>query len=206
MRASSRSTSHVVGDLLDEGQEQRTVQAALVKIVGRDVGGRDHHGAELEQLCEQAAEDHRVRDVGDVEFVEAEQPAFLEDRVRSQRDDVAIGDLAARDALAIIVDALMRFRHELVEMRAALVLDGAVLEEQVHQHGLAAADFAMDVEPARRLVLVAAEQTTEQALLALRLVIREPLVERRIGFGDVGLRSIGLDRAGRDLGLVCLAE
>ena len=117
-----------------------------------------------------------------------------------------IGDLAARDALAVVVDALMHVGHELVEMRAPLVLDATVLEEQIHQHGLAAADLAMDVEPVRRLVLVAAEQAAEQALLALRLVAREPLVERRIGLGDLGLRGIRLDGAGCDLGLIGLAE
>jgi hypothetical protein len=35
---------------------------------------------------------------------------------------------------------------------------------------------------------------------------RKPHVQRRIGFGDLGLCGIGLDRAGGDLGLVCLAK
>ena len=84
---------HMRGDLIDEGQEQRAVEPAFVEIIRRDVGGRDHHRAELEQFCEQAAEDHRVGDVGDMEFVEAEQPGFVEDRVRGQRDHVAIDKL-----------------------------------------------------------------------------------------------------------------
>ena len=70
-------------------------------------------------------------------------------------DHVGIGNLAARDVLPVGVDALMHLGHEFVEMRAALVRDRALLEEQIHQHGLAAADVAVDIEPARRrLVLV----------------------------------------------------
>ena len=66
----------------DEGNEQRAVEAVLVKIVRLDVRGRDHDDAVLEQPREQAAEDHRVGDVGDVEFVEAEQPGLFGERVR----------------------------------------------------------------------------------------------------------------------------
>lgn len=161
----------------------------------------------LEQFCEQPPQDHRVRNVGDVEFVEAEQPALLEDRMRRQRDHIAIGDLAAGDVLAIAVDALMHLGHEFVEMRAALVRDGGVLKEQIHQHGLAASDLAVDVEPARRIVLVAvAEQAAEQARLARGVIARKPLVQRRIGLRDLGLGRIRLDRAGRDQRLVFASE
>jgi len=41
---------HMSFDLHDKGQEQRPVQPALVEIVRRDVGRRNHHGAELEQF------------------------------------------------------------------------------------------------------------------------------------------------------------
>ena len=97
--------------------------------------------------------------------------------MRGQRDDVAIGDFAARDVLAKAVDPLMHLGHELVEMGAALVLDRAVVKEHVHQHGLAAADFAMNVEPARRRLVLVGEKPPEQALLACGLVARQPLVE-----------------------------
>ena len=76
---------HVLRDLGDEGQEQRPVQPALVEIVRRDVGGRHHDGAELEQPGEQPPQDHRVGDVGDVKLVEAQQPGLVEDRLRGQR-------------------------------------------------------------------------------------------------------------------------
>ncbi len=159
----------MVGYLGDEGQEQRPVQPALVEVLGRDIGGRHHHGAELEQLGEQPPQDHRVRDVGDVEFVEAQQPGLVEDRRGGERDHVAVDDLAARDLLSKAVDPLMHVGHEFVEMGAALVRDRTVLEEQVHQHGFAAADFAVNIEAARRPLVLVGKQPAEQALLAERL-------------------------------------
>ena len=78
----------------DERQEQRAVEPVLVELVGRDVRGRHHHDAELEQPREQPAEDHRVGDVGDVEFVEAEQPGLLGDRRGGEPDRIVAVDLA----------------------------------------------------------------------------------------------------------------
>ncbi len=58
-------------------------------------------------------EDHGVGDVGDVQLVEAEQARIPGHFQRDQRDRVAI-DLGAGDG-----DALVRFRHEGVEVRCA---------------------------------------------------------------------------------------
>ena len=89
----------------------------------------------------------------------------------------------------------MNLGHEFVEMGAALVLDRALLEEQIHQHGLAAADVAMDVEPARRRLVLVGEQPAEQALFAQRLVARQPFFQPAKRVGGEGLRRIGFDRA-----------
>ena len=110
-----------------------------------------------------AARDHGVGDVGDVKFVEAQQPGLVEDCVGCQLDHVAVCNFTARDVLAIGVDLLMRLGHEFVEMGAALVLDRALLKEQIHQHGLAAADLAMNVKPPRRRLALVAEQAAKQA-------------------------------------------
>ena len=120
--------------------------------------------------------------------------------------DVAVGDFAARDVLAVGVDLLMRLGHEFVEMGAALVLDRRVLKEQVHQHGLAAADLAMNVKPARRRLALVAEQPAEQAELLRRLVARKPLLERGECLGGFRLRRIGLDRAGGNQRLILCVE
>src|SRR6201986_3577182 len=116
-----------------------------------------------------------------MESVEAEQPGLFEDRACGERDDVALGGVAARYLLPIRIDALMHVGHELVEMRAALVRDRARPEEQVHQHGLATARSAMNIKPARRRVVLLAEQALEQAVLARGLIARQPILEGREG-------------------------
>ena len=66
-------------------------------------------------------------------------------------------------------------------MRAALADDGARLEEQVHQHGLAAADLAINVKALDRLaraLLALAEQPAERRRFAREPVLREPQFKR----------------------------
>ena len=67
------------------------------------------------------------------------------------------------------------------------------LEEQVHQHGLAAADRAPDVEPARRRGVALAEQPAQRARLA-----GEPVAAQALGEGfelaqKRDLRRVALD-------------
>ena len=54
--------------------------------------------------------------------------------------------------------------HEFMEMGAALANHRTRFEEQVHHHGLAAADVAVDVEALDRLVLLAAAEQPAQRL------------------------------------------
>ncbi len=56
-----------------------------------------------------------------------------------------------RQLLAAAVQAGLHLEHEFVEVHAALLLHRRVGEEEVHQHGLAAADRAPDVEAVRAL-------------------------------------------------------
>src|SRR5882724_10005540 len=100
----------------------------------------------------------------------------------------------------------MHLGHEFVEMGAALVLDMALLKEQIHQHGFAAADVAMNIKPARRRLVLVSEKPAEQALLAQRPVAREPVLERAEGLRGERLRGFGLDRAGGDQNLIMGAE
>src|SRR3546814_6224124 len=50
--------------------------------------GGDHHHAAGEQLLEQPAEDHRVGDVADLQFVEAQQPGRSRDLLRRRPDRI----------------------------------------------------------------------------------------------------------------------
>ena len=110
VRASSCTTSMLLGDEADEGQEQRAVEAVLVEPLGGDVGGRHHHHAAREQPAEQPAEDHGVGDVGDVELVEAQQRRFLGQRVGHRRDRIVALDLAVLLLLPPVVDAVVHVR------------------------------------------------------------------------------------------------
>ncbi len=60
--------------------------------------------------------------------------------------------------------ARMHVGHELVKMRAPLAGDGRRLEEEIHEHGLAAADSAVDEDAVeRRALTLAPEQAVERA-------------------------------------------
>ena len=56
--------------------------------------------------------------------------------------------------LAYILNARMHLRHEFVKMRASLLRGGRAFEEKVHQHGLATADIAEEIDAARRNLLL----------------------------------------------------
>ena len=199
---------HVLAQQRDERQEQRAIEPVLVELVRLDIRGRDHHDALLEQPREQPPEDHRIGDVGDVEFVEADQPGFLGQRVGDVADRIGIRDPAGLHLLAHGVEPLVHVGHELVEMRAAFASYRARREEQIHQHGLAAADVAMNVETADRTRLRRAlgEQPAERRGLARQAMLREPLLEPGELRGDQLLRAIALDLAFGDEGRVTLGD
>src|SRR4051794_33769776 len=100
----------------------------------------------------------------------------------------------------------MHICHEFMEMRAAFLLHWTVFEEHVHQHGLAAADVAVDVEASRRRPVAVREQPAEQSLLAHGLIAGEPLLQVLQRRGGRLLRRVGLDCARRNQGLVLGAE
>src|ERR1700730_14363710 len=141
-----------------------------------------------------------------MKFVKTQKPGLVENRCGGERDHVAVGDLAARDILAKAVNPLMHLGHEFVEVRAALVHDRTLLKKQIHQHGLAAPDFAVNVEAARRPAILVGEQPAQQTVLAQWLILRKPLFKSGKRLDNLGLRGIGLDRAGGDEGLVMGAE
>src|SRR4051812_48680120 len=103
--------------------------------------------------------------------------------------------------------ALVHIGHEFMEMRAALALNRARFEEQVHQHGLAAADLAVKVEALERLLrLLPAEQPAERGRFARQAMRGEPRLElRQGGDGDL-LRGVAFDLSGGDKGRVALAD
>ena len=90
---------------------------------------------------EQPPEDHRVGDIGDVQFVETKKPCFFCDGLRDVRDRIA------RNVRPGHRDAIVDVRHEFVEVGAPLRFEWRFFEKEVHQHRLAAAHGAPDVKP-----------------------------------------------------------
>ena len=66
-------------------------------------------------------------------------------------------DRVGRIASAGAVDQLMGLAHEFLEVDAALVAHSDARKEEVHEHGLAAADAAEEVEPFRAIAPLAQE-------------------------------------------------
>ena len=91
----------------------------------------------------------------------------------------------------------MHVGHEGVKMRPALARPLDRVEEHVHQHRLAAADWPMDVKAARRLSRLHAEQSRETARLSFRLIVFQFVGERVELADELRLRGVGLRTCGR---------
>ena len=191
---------HVFFEQLDERHEQCAVQAVLIKIVRRNVRGGDDHDAEVEQLREQPAEDHGIGNIGDMEFVEAKQPRLVEQLLGDKPNRIFAVVLAELHLLAQRENALVHVEHEFVKMSAALARHRACFEEQIHQHRLAAADVAVDVEALDRRLLAVAEQPAERRRFARQAMLRDPHLETRELRDDGELRVVAADAPRGDAG------
>jgi hypothetical protein len=105
----------------------------------------------VEQRGEQPSQDHRISDIGDRELVKTKQPRFSGNGRCYRRDRIVAFCLSLLDRAPVGGDAVVHVRHEFVEVGAALLPERHDAIEHVHQHGLAAANAAMHVEPANRL-------------------------------------------------------
>ena len=97
-----------------KGRNSCRLRPFLYKFIRRPVrGGHDHH-AFGEQALEQPPQDHRVGDVGDLHFVEAQQPRLLGDLPGGLGDELILARSRLRARLA---QARVRGQHEFVEVR-----------------------------------------------------------------------------------------
>ena len=127
----------------------------------------------------------------------------MRQRIGDRRDRVLALHGARFLRLPPGMHAGVHVRHEGVKMDAALArLDLGGAEEQVHQHGLAAPDLAMDVEAARRGLVGAApaEQPAERGGFAGEAVFANLVEQALEALGDLALGWIGLDRSVADFG------
>ena len=207
-RAFQRHHVDLAQQQVDEGQEAVAVEAVLVEAARRPVRGGDDHDAVLEQALEQAAQNHGIGDVDDVELVEAEQPVLG----REPRRPAPCSGSSRPPSCRSRVQPLLHVQHELVEVHPPLRLERHRGEEEVHEHRLAAADIAMEVDAARRLgrrvLPPEAEPAQEPAAVRLRRrpvglqLARQPLEP----VGSRPLQRVGLELACGDLGLQALEQ
>ena len=125
----------------------------------------------------------------------------------ARRIGVLALDFAVLDLLAETAHPLVNIGHELVKVRAALADHRTRLEEQVHQHGLAAADFAVDVETLHgSLADAAAEQPAQRRAGAPSGARLRAARARRSGASRLLLRRVALDFPGGDQVFVEFAD
>ena len=173
------------------------VEAVLVEIDRRAVGGGHHRYALLEQVREQPRQDHRIGAVGHHHLVKGEQPRFLGQRTGKARDRIALL-LGAFDG-----EALVHLQHEFGKMHAPFPADIEAGVEQVHQHRFAAPDPAPQIKATgwRGLAAQRSPQggTTLGCCLQRRGEIRQPPRRRR-------LFRIGLELARREQRIIALED
>ena len=140
------------------------MQSVGVQPIGMKVRCGDDAHAVIEQRLEQAVQDHRVGDVGDMKLVEADQPkAFghaLAEHLERVNCAVHVGEFAVHLA------------HEFMKVQARLAFERHRVEKAIHQKALAAPHPTVHVDAARNF---RASQQSHQRVATPSLVSR-PLV------------------------------
>lgn len=112
----------------NEGNKVAALQSVLVQIIGTAITRRDHHDSLIEQMCKQSLEDHRVRNVRDLELVKTNQPTLLHDllchRFRwIERIRLVVATVDPLLALLLRVNVLVHLRHERVKVDTPFSVD-----------------------------------------------------------------------------------
>ena len=115
-----------------------TVEPVLVEPVRFQIGCGDHHDTMFEQGREQPAQDHRIGNIGDLKLVETKKRGALRDLRGNRCNRIFL-------LLAPVMNPPVHILHELVKMDPRLRLDARQIEEQVHEHRLAAPHPAPEV-------------------------------------------------------------
>ena len=186
---------HALVEQVDGRQDAVAVQAARVQLVGLEVGGGDKAHAVGEQRHQQPVQDHRVRDVGHVEFIEADQLVLLGD-ARTQHVQRVLGALQHGE---FTVD----LAHEFMEMQAHLAPERHGVEEAIHEKALAAPHPAVHVDATGDLGMVDELLEGVGAALAVDRPVVGTALQRLDG---AQLRRITVKALGYQFGLVGLSH
>ena len=114
---------------------------------------------------------------------------FAGDLPRQYIDGIAMARASQR------VQSRMNLQHEGREMDPSPLRLGRGVEEQVHQHGLAAPDRSPEIKPAWRRGLIGEQAAQQTALLGACAEGCPQTIQR---FGGTLLRHVGGQRAGGD--------
>jgi len=163
----------------------------LVELVRCLVRGRHDHHFGLEKCREEAPEDHRIGDVVDLKFVEAQECGL--------RGDVG-GDLV--DGLlgpgaALPFDAVMHFEHEGMEMDPPLCGFGTAAKNRSISIDLPRPDRAAEIQPYGDMsvaVLGEAEARQPAAQSGLGPIMQQRAVEALQLFDRQLLRLVRLQQ------------
>src|SRR5712692_4048764 len=176
---------------LDRRQEALALQAARVERVGMVIRGHDELDAAVHGPLQEAPEDHRVGDVGDMKFIKADQPVAPRSPGRDGIDRV-LGALQ-------LVELAVQLAHEVMKMDAALPHERHAQVERVHQEALAAPDRSPQVDALRQR---RPDEQPFQRVVAPRLVGAPLLVEALQPLHRAPLRGIRYKSALRQVLLV----
>ena len=172
-------------------QEVLALQTVRVEAVRRVVGRHDKDYAALEQGFKQPAEDHCIRDVGNMKLIEADQPGVTGN---------TLGDAQQGIAFAFqLVQLPMNIVHEGMKMDAPLATIGHRRIKTVHQETLAPPDATPEIEATRRQRgRKNSPQRTTPRHFERQQLVEEPLQ----ALGGRTLCCIGRIRTRRQQGLV----
>ena len=113
----------------DARQEALAVETLGIQLIGRLVGGADHHHTRLEHDLEQAAQDDRIADIVDEQFIEAQHSHLTTQLMRQSLQRVGCATQ--------LEQTLMHPAHKVMKMLAPRG-DTQALIELVHQPGFTA--------------------------------------------------------------------
>ena len=113
------------------GKKQSAIETVLVKVVRHPVGRRDNGDTFIQQEPEQTAHDHRIGNVGDLHFIQAQKPQVAGQGLGYGHQCIVDIGLTRR------VQPGLNLLHEGMEMDAARLGTTGNIVKQVHQHGFA---------------------------------------------------------------------
>jgi hypothetical protein len=127
---------------LDGGQEALALKAVLVQLRRWLVGGEHQRHLVFEQGAQQAMQDHGVADVFHIKLVQTQDTGLAGEFLGHAFQGIALVVQAGQLGMDVL--------HKVMEMKAAFLPAGELLEKDIHEPGLAAAHSTPEIQACRR--------------------------------------------------------